>query len=69
MTKCENKPTIRETTEARAPAEEDTLRRYVELAIEIEACSQAAAGDLTKPVADGSVLEGIVDPGTFKTTG
>lgn len=46
----------------------DNLRRYVELAIEIER-STAAAPNLTISKPGGSVSEGLVDPSTLKNTG
>jgi hypothetical protein len=46
----------------------ETLRRYVELAIEIER-SVAAPSDLTRSETQRSVSEGLVDPSTFKTIG
>ena len=49
--------------------ESENLRRYVELAIEIGRTVLARSPDLTAPPAEGSVSEGVVDPGTLKKTG
>ena len=46
----------------------ENLRRYVELAIEIERSANGTA-NLTQSETGGSVSEGLVDPSTFKTTG
>ncbi len=59
----EEKPNNNETTE------EENLRRYVELAIEIEASLAAKSCDLTESTAEASVSAGPVDPSTSKNTG
>ena len=61
-----------EDMKKRAPSAEEiaaeNLRRYVELAIEIDEIATAAP-DLTHLETRRSVSEGLVDPSTFKTTG
>lgn len=60
------------TIDDRTPSDDEVaaenLRRYLELAIEIERSTSTAA-DLTQSETGGSVSEGLVDPSTFKTTG
>lgn len=46
----------------------ENLRRYVELAIEIER-NPTASPDLTLSETGVSVSEGLVDPSTFKNNG
>ena len=46
----------------------ENLRRYIELAIEIER-SLSAPRSLTEAQSGVSVSEGLVDPSTFKTNG
>ena len=47
------------------------LRRYIELAISIAESlpDNASKAGLTPPDAGGSVMPGLVDPGTFTNTG
>jgi hypothetical protein len=48
---------------------EEHLKRYVLLAIAVAAVEGQIGEVLTKPLAEGRVNAGLVDPGTFKNTG